>query len=179
VPVALRTPRLLLREWREDDREPFAAIGADPQVMQYLPALPDRAASDAWIDRMRAANEERGFAYWVVELPDEASLIGAIGLSRVRAGRFPFAPATECGWRLARRYWGKGYASEAARAAIEDGLGRLGFDEIVAFAVAGNKRSWQVMERLGMTHDPADDFDHPALPEGHPHRRHVLYRIRR
>jgi RimJ/RimL family protein N-acetyltransferase len=105
------------------------------------------------------------------------SLIGAIGLSRVR--ELPFAPAVEIGWRLAPAYWGRGYATEAARAVLDDGFGRLGLAEIVAFTVPANRRSWRVMERLGMTRDSADDFDRPRFPEGHPLRRNVLYRIRR
>jgi RimJ/RimL family protein N-acetyltransferase len=178
VPIALRTPRLLLREWRDEDREPFAAMCADPEVMRYYPPKPDRAASDAWIGGMRRHYDEHGFAYWAVELPGEASLIGAIGMTRVRPP-MPFAPAVEIGWRLARAYWGQGYAGEAARAVLDDGFGRLGIGEIVAFTVPANRRSWRLMERLGMSHDPSDDFDHPRLAEGHPLRRHVLYRLRR
>ncbi len=177
MPIALRTPRLLLREWRAADSEPFAAMSVDPQVMAMLPPLPDRAASDAWIARMQAHCGEYGFAQWAVELPGEAPLIGTIGLNWVRSP-FPFTPAIEIGWRLARPYWGQGYAFEAARAALEDGFGRLGIDEIVAFTVPANRRSWRLMERLGMSHDPSDDFDHPRLAEGDPLRRHVLYRLR-
>jgi RimJ/RimL family protein N-acetyltransferase len=176
VAIALRTSRLLLREWRDGDREPFAAMSADPEVMAMLPSLPDRAASDAWIERMRAHLDAEGFGYWAVELPGKAELIGAIGLSRVRFPA-PFTPAVEIGWRVARRCWGQGYAFEAARATIEDGFFRLGIDEIVAFTVPVNQRSWRVMQRLGMTCDPADDFDHPRIAEGDPMRRHVLYRI--
>jgi RimJ/RimL family protein N-acetyltransferase len=176
VPVALRTPRLLLREWRDEDVEPFAAMSADPAVMQHLLPFPDRAASDAWIARMRRHYDEHGFAYWAVELPGEARLIGAIGLNWV-GFQAAFTPAVEIGWRLARAYWGKGYAMEAARAAIDDGFGRLGLSEIVAFTVPANRRSWLVMERLGMSRDPADDFDH--VRDGHPPRHHILYRIRR
>lgn len=176
--IALRTPRLLLREWREADAEPFAAMSADPEVMQYLPPLPDRATCEAWIVRMRQHNDEHGFSYWAVELPGEASLIGAIGLNRVGFA-LPFAPAVEIGWRLARAYWGKGYAQEAARAAIDDGFARLHLDEIVAFTVPANRRSWRLMERLGMTRNPAEDFDHPAFAEGHKLRRAILYRIKR
>jgi RimJ/RimL family protein N-acetyltransferase len=175
--VALRTARLLLREWRDDDREPFAAISADPMIVAWLPGQADRAASDVWIDRMRRHHDEYGFGYWAVELPGDASLIGAIGLSLVRD--MPFAPAVEIGWRLAPAYWRRGYATEAARAVIDDGFGRLGLAEIVAFTVPANDRSWRVMERLGMRRDPAEDFDHPRFPVGHPLRRHVLYRLRR
>ena len=178
MPIALRTPRLLLREWRAADQEPFAAISADPAVMKMLPPLPDRAASDAWIARMQAHCDEHGFAQWAVELPGEEPLIGAIGLNWVRSP-FPFAPAIEIGWRLARAYWGRSYAFEAARAALEDGFGRLGIGEIVAFTVPANRRSWRLMERLGMSHDPSEDFDHPRLVEGDALRRHVLYRLRR
>jgi len=180
VPVALRTPRLLLREWRDDDYEPFAAMSADPEVMRYYyRPFANRAAMDAWIDRMRHHNTEHGFAYWAVELLGDAGLIGAIGMTRVLSPGYPFAPAVEIGWRLASAYWGKGYATEAARAVLDDGFARLGLDEIVAFTLPFNRRSRQVMERLGMSRDPADDFEHPGVPEGHPWRRHVLYRIRR
>jgi ribosomal-protein-alanine N-acetyltransferase len=177
--VALRTPRLSLREWRDDDRAPFAAMSFDPAVMEYFLPFADRAATDAWIERMRAHNDEHGFAYWAVELPGVASLIGAVGLSRVRFAGFPFAPAVEIGWRLARPYWSQGYATEAARAVLEDAFGRLGLDEIVAFTLPVNHRSQAVMQRLGMTRDPADDFEHPGVSKGHPWRRHLLYRIRR
>lgn len=143
-----------------------------------MPPLPDRAACEAWIGRMQARFEALDFAYWAVELPGEAPLIGAIGLSRVT---FPahFTPAVEIGWRLARRYWGQGFATEAARAVLEDGFFRRGLAEIVAFAASANHRSRAVMVRLGMTCDPAEDFDFPAFPEGHPLRRSVLYRLRR
>jgi len=173
VAVALRTPRLLLREWRDEDAAPFAAMSADPEVLRYLSA-PDAE----WIARMRAHFAVHGFGNFVVELPGEAPFIGVIGLNHVR-WTLPFTPAVEAGWRLARPYWGKGYAVEAARAAIEDGFGRLGLEEIVAYTVPENRASRQVMERLGMTRDPAEDFDHPSRPEGDPLRRHVLYRLRR
>jgi RimJ/RimL family protein N-acetyltransferase len=168
----------MLREWREADTAPFAALSADPEVMGHMLPFADRAASDAAIAGMRRHQEEHGFAQWAVEAPGEASLIGAIGLLRVRF-RADFAPAVEIGWRLARSYWGRGYAMEGARAALDYGFGGLGLDEIVAFTVPANRRSWQLMERLGMSRDPNADFDHPAVPEGHPLRRHVLYRIRR
>ena len=178
--VSLRTRRLVLREWREEDAEPFAAMSADPAVMQYLVPFPDRAAMDAWVAAARTHRREHGFGQSVVELPREAPFIGVVGLSRVRFA-LPFAPAVEAAWRLARPYWGRGYAYEAARAAIDDGFGRLGLDEIVAFTVPANLASRRVMEELGMTRDPAEDFDfvHPRRPLPHPLRRHVLYRLRR
>lgn len=176
--IALRTPRLLLREWREEDAEPFAAMSADPAVMEYLLPHPGRAASDLWIAVMRSHCDIHGFAFLAVEIPGEARFIGAVGLDRVPFEAH-FTPAVEIGWRLARPYWGKGYATEAARAVIDDGLGRVGLDEIVALTVPANRRSWRVMERLGMSRDPADDFDHPRVPDGHRLRRHLLYRLRR
>jgi len=177
VPLALRTPRLLLREWRDDDIAPFAAMSADPEGMRYLPFL-DQAGAEAWVERMRDHCAEHGFGQLVVELPGEASFIGVIGLNHVR-WTLPFTPAVEVGWRLIPAYWRKGYAVEAARAAIDDGFGRIGLAEIVAYTVPANRASWQVMERLGMTRDPTEDFDHPSRPEGDALRRHVLYRLRR
>jgi RimJ/RimL family protein N-acetyltransferase len=177
--LALRTPRLILREWRDADAEPFAAMSADPEVMRYLVGFPDRAAIEAWIVTTRQHWQSHGFGQWAVELPG-AGFIGAVGLSWVRF-QLPFAPAVEAAWRLARPFWGLGYAHEAARAAIEDGFFRPGLDEIVAFTVPANRASWGLMERLGMRRDPAEDFDfvHPRLPPGHPLRRHVLYWLRR
>jgi RimJ/RimL family protein N-acetyltransferase len=176
----LRTARLLLRQWRDDDVAAFAELSADPAVMRYLVPFADRAAMDAWVAAARKHWRDHGFGPWVVELPGEAPFIGVVGLSNLRFA-LPFAPAVEAAWRLAHRYWGQGYAYEAARAAIDDGFGRLGLEEIVAFTVPANPASRRVMEKLGMTRDPAEDFDfeHPRLPPGHPLRRHVLYRLRR
>jgi RimJ/RimL family protein N-acetyltransferase len=172
--IGLQTPRLLLRDWRDGDAEAFAALSNDAEVMRHLPS-PDAD----WVDRMRSHWADKGFGQWVVEIPRQASFIGVVGLNHVRFAALPFAPAVEAAWRLARPYWGKGYATEAARAAIEDGFGRLGLEEIVAFTVPGNVASRRVMERLGMTYDPAEDFEHPRFPPGHPLRNHVLYRLHR
>jgi RimJ/RimL family protein N-acetyltransferase len=171
--AALRTPRLLLREWRDEDAAGFAALAADPEVMRYLPA-PD----PEWVPRMQAHWERHGFGQWIVELPGQASFIGLVGLNHVRFA-LPFTPAVEAAWRLARPYWGKGYATEAARAALDDGFDRVGLKEIVAFTVPANEASRQVMARLGMSRDPAEDFDHPRFATGHKLCRHVLYRLRR
>jgi RimJ/RimL family protein N-acetyltransferase len=175
VPVQLRTPRLLLREWRDEDAASFAAMSAEPAMREYL--LPP---SGDWVARARRHWDEHGFGQFVVELPGECSFIGTLGLDRL-SWAVPFAPAIEIAWRLAPPFWRRGYATEAARAALEDGFYRLGFDEIVAFTVVGNRRSRGVMERLGMMRDPAEDFDHPRLvgEPNHPLRRHVLYRLRR
>jgi RimJ/RimL family protein N-acetyltransferase len=170
------TERLLLRRWRQDDREPFAALNADPSVMEHFPATLDRAASDAFADRVAQHLDEHGWGLWALEERTTGRFLGYTGLAVPRFEAH-FTPAVEVGWRLARDAWGNGYATEAARAAVAVGFEQLGLDEIVSFTAVGNLRSRAVMERIGMTHDPADDFDHPALAEGDPLRRHVLYRL--
>jgi RimJ/RimL family protein N-acetyltransferase len=177
VEVALRTSRLLLRRWRADDVAGFAEMSADPEVMEYLLPLPDRGLSvEAWVARARVHWDEHGFGQWVVEIPSAASFIGVVGLNVVSYDAH-FTPAVEVAWRLARAYWGQGYATEAARAALDYGFEELGLSEIAALTVPANQRSRRVMERLGMTRSPEDDFDHPRVSEG-PLRRHVLYRLR-
>jgi RimJ/RimL family protein N-acetyltransferase len=177
-PQELRTERLCLRRWRDADRAPFAAMNADPQVMEYLPAPLSREASDALAARIEAHFEERGFGLWAVEVLGDAPFVGFVGLSVPRFEAH-FTPCVEIGWRLARTHWGSGFATEGARAVLAFGFETLGLAEIVSFTVPDNRRSRRVMEKLGMTHDPNDDFDHPLLPEGHRLRRHVLYRMTR
>jgi ribosomal-protein-alanine N-acetyltransferase len=172
------TERLLLRQWREEDLEPFAALNADPTVMEHFPSTLDRAASDAFAERNAQHIDEHGWGLWAIELKETGRFLGFTGLAVPRFTA-PFTPAVEVGWRLARHAWGFGFATEAATAAVAAGFGPLGLAEIVSFTAVRNLRSRAVMERIGMTHDPADDFDHPALPEGHALRRHVLYRLRR
>lgn len=164
----------MLRRWRPSDLVPFAALNADPEVMEHLHGLMTREESDAFVDRIEAHWRERGFGLWAVEVLDEAELIGYVGLAE-----HPFMPTPEIGWRLARKFWGRGLATEAARAALADGFERVGLTEVVSFTIPANVRSTRVMERLGMTHDPKDDFDHPRFPPGHRLSRHVLYRIDR
>jgi RimJ/RimL family protein N-acetyltransferase len=178
LPRELRTQRLRLRRWLPADREPFAALNADPRVAEFLPAPLAREASDALAARVEAHFETHGFGLWAVEAPGVTSFVGFAGLS-IPAFSARFTPCVEIGWRLAVPFWGRGYATEAARAALGFGFRQLRLGEIVSFTVPGNLRSRRVMEKLGMRRDPADDFDHPALPEGHPFRRHVLYRIAR
>jgi ribosomal-protein-alanine N-acetyltransferase len=173
----ISTTRLLLRPWRDDDLDAFAAMNADPRVMQFFPKLLTRADSDAAIERHRRHFDRHGFGIWSVEAPGVAPFVGRVGLAAFEAD-VPFAPCIEMGWRLAFEHWGKGYATEAARAAAGFAFDVLGLREVVSFTVPANTRSRAVMERLGMTHDPADDFDHPDVPPGHPLRRHVLYRLR-
>jgi ribosomal-protein-alanine N-acetyltransferase len=171
------TARLLLRQWRESDREPFAALNADPEVMRHFPAPLSRAESDAFVDRVAAAVEETGWGLWAVEERASGRFLGFTGLAVPRFTAH-FTPAVEVGWRLARSAWGHGYATEAARAAVAVGFTELGLEQLVSFTVPANLRSRAVMERLGMTHDESDDFDHPALAADSPLRRHVLYRLR-
>ncbi len=172
------TTRLRLRFWREEDLSAFAALNADPEVMTWYPKTLDRAESDALAERIQAGLREHGFGLWAVEAPGLAPFLGYVGLIRPR-WQAPFTPCVEIGWRLAREHWGCGYATEAARAALAFGFARLGLEEIVSFTVPANRRSRAVMERLGMTRDPLEDFEHPVLPEGHRLRLHVLYRLRR
>jgi RimJ/RimL family protein N-acetyltransferase len=171
----MRTERLVMRGWRETDREPFAALNADPDVMEHFPEKLSREQSEAFADRIEAGFAERGWGLWALEAGGE--FIGYTGLQPV-SFETHFTPAVEIGWRLARGAWGRGYASEAARAAAVFAFAELELDELVSFTVPENSRSRAVMERIGMTHDPADDFDHPKLPDGHPMQRHVLYRLR-
>ena len=173
-----RSERLLLRRWREDDLVPFAAMNADPLTMRFMPSVLTRAETRALIGRLEEHHRLHGFGVWAVEAPGVAPFIGFIGLQRV-AFEAPFTPAVEIGWRLAPAYWGQGFATEGATAAVRIGFEDLNLDQIVSFTVAANKPSWSVMERLGMTRDPAEDFDHPRLPIGHALRRHILYRKKR
>jgi RimJ/RimL family protein N-acetyltransferase len=172
----LRTERLLLREWRPEDREPFAALNADPRVMEFMPAALPRAQSDALARRSEAHFAARGYGPWAVEVPGVAPFIGFVGLV-VPAFEAHFTPAIEVGWRLAAEHWGRGYATEAAVASARHAFETAGAEELVSFTTPENVRSRAVMERLGMTHDAADDFDHPRLAAGHLLRRHVLYRL--
>ena len=175
---SIRTERLLLRAWRDEDREPFAALNADPVVMEHFPKTQTRAESDLGVDGIVAHFARHGFGLWAVEVVGGAPFIGFIGLS-VPGFDAPFMPCVEVGWRLARSAWGHGYATEGALASLRFGFEEVGLDEIVSFTSTRNERSQRVMQRLGMTRDPADDFDHPRIPAGSPIRRHVLYRIRR
>jgi len=172
----LTTPRLLMRRWRDSDREPFARINADPRVMEHFPALLTREESDAGVDRAQAHFDRHGFGLFAAELREDGSFLGFIGLA-VPDFEAPFTPCVEIGWRLSAEHWGRGLATEGAREALRYGFEDLRLPEVVSFTVPDNVRSRRVMEKLGMTHDPADDFDHPGLPEGHALRRHVLYRI--
>lgn len=174
----MQTSRLLLRRWRAQDRLPFAKLNADPRVVEFLPGPLTRAESDARADRIEAHFEEHGFGLWAVEVPGVLEFAGFVGLARTTFDAH-FTPCVEVGWRLDADCWNRGYATEGARAALEYGFTTLRLDEIVSFTVPDNTRSRRVMEKIGMVLSPADEFDHPFLPEGHRLRRHVLYRARR
>ncbi len=174
----IETERLLLRPWRDADLEPFAALNADPRVMEYFPSTLSRPESERFIARVRAHMDQYGYGFWALELKGSASFIGFAGLGVVPFVAH-FTPAVEIGWRLAHASWSQGYASEAARASLCFAFLKQGLGEVVSFTVSANCRSRAVMERIGMHHTAADDFDHPRISEGHPLRRHVLYRLGR
>jgi RimJ/RimL family protein N-acetyltransferase len=173
-PIELTTERLYLRQWRESDRAPFAQLNADPRVMEFFPKLLDCASSDALADHIEAKLRDRGWGWWAVELQATQEFIGFVGLN-IPAVELPFSPCVEVGWRLAFPYWGKGYATEAAREALWFGFEVLKLDEIVSFTAVQNQRSRAVMERLQMREMP-DTFLHPSLPPDHPLAEHCLYR---
>lgn len=174
-PIGFETERLLLRQWRAEDLDAFAALNADPRVMAFYPAVLDRAASDAMAAKIRAEIGQRGWGFWAVEVKGGAPFIGFVGL-HVPGVTLPFSPCVEIGWRLAHEQWGHGYATEAARAALRVAFERLALPEVVSFATESNTRSRRVMERIGMRY--SGRFEHPSLPVGSRLRPHSLYRIR-
>ncbi len=172
----LTTERLRLRQWFDNDRPPFAALNADPEVMRYFTKRLTREESDGLAAYIWGIIDRQGWGLWAVEVQGGAPFIGFVGLNQPRLEAH-FMPAVEVGWRLDRPYWGHGYAIEAATATLTFAFEVLNLPEVVSFTTVGNERSRHVMERLGMSRDPGDDFDHPSVPEG-PLRPHVLYRIR-
>lgn len=174
----LTTPRLRLRPWRDADLAEFARMNADPRVMEFFPKALTPEESDAMAGRIRARLETQGWGLWAVEIAGGAPFVGYVGLAAPLFAA-PFMPCVEIGWRLAAEHWGRGYATEGARAALGFGFNQLGLAEIVSFTTTANARSRRLMERLGLRHAPAEDFDHPNIPAGHPVRPHVLYRLTR
>jgi len=172
----IKTDRLMLRPWCEQDLALFAELNADPRVMEYFPGLKSRQESDKSVQLMSQHIDRCGWGFWAASLIQTGEFIGFIGLEDVYF-KADFTPAVEIGWRLAFNYWGKGYATEGAVASLRYGFEELKLEKIVSFTAVQNMRSRAVMERIGMHHDPKDDFDHPRLPEGHHLKRHVLYRI--
>jgi RimJ/RimL family protein N-acetyltransferase len=175
--IEFETQRLCLRQWRAEDREPFAELNADPKVMEYFPALLDRAASDAMADRCQSLIAERGWGLWAVEERNTGHFMGFVGL-HVPIAELPFFPCVEVGWRLAFQCWGKGFATEAAEASLRVGFELLGLSEIVSFTAVRNFRSRAVMEKLGMR-ETSETFEHPHIPLGNSLRQHCLYRLSR
>ena len=174
MPVTLHTPRLILRPWREEDLDPLFALHGDADSMRHFPSVLTRAESDAWAARLQAHFDAHGWGFWVVEEASGAAFIGVVGLLTI-PWQARFTPAVEVGWRIAPGHRRRGFAEEAARAALDFGFASLGLAEILAFTIPANEPSWRLMERLGMTADGR--FDHPRLPEGHPMRQHLLYRL--
>ncbi len=177
-PVTLRTPRLVLRRWEERDIEPFAALNADPEVMQFFPYTLTMEQTISMVDRIEAQFESAGFSLWALEVETTGEFIGFVGLSRP-SFQAPFTPCVEIGWRLAKEHWGRGYAPEAAREVLRDGFERIGLLEILSFTAAINEKSVRVMEKVRMTRNPLDDFLHPMVEDGHRLQEHVLYRLAR
>jgi 3-dehydroquinate dehydratase/shikimate dehydrogenase len=176
--MQIKTERLILRPWLKEDWEAFAALNADPRVMEWFLKLLSREESDQLANRISTDIEQRGWGLWAVSLIETDAFIGYIGLDPVHI-QASFTPAVEIGWRLKLDHWGKGYATEGALASLDFGFNQLGLQEIVAYTTRQNMRSKAVMERIGMQRDPQGDFEHPKVPEGHPLRRHVLYRIKK
>lgn len=173
--MPLTTDRLILREWRETDREPFARLNADPQVMEYFPAPLSWGESNALMERIQDHFRKEGFGLWAVEIPGVVGFAGFIGLNRPSIN----PNWIEIGWRLSPQVWGKGYATEGARRVLEHAFAELGLEEVISFTSEINHRSRALMERIGLRHFPDEDFLHPRLPDGHRLRRHVFYRITR
>jgi ribosomal-protein-alanine N-acetyltransferase len=171
----LTTERLIMRSWEQADRAPFAALNADPLVMEHFPGPTSREQSDAFLDGVDRHLTEHGWGLWATERRDTGEFIGFVGIKAV-PDDLPVAPGVEVGWRLASAHWGHGFATEGAGAALAFGFTELGLDEIVSFTAEANMRSRRVMEKLGMQRDAARDFDHPRFPDW-PGRRHVVYRL--
>lgn len=171
----LPTPHLLLRQWQPSDLEPFALMSSDADVMRYYPAPWSREQSDVFAQRVMRLIDERGWGFWAIEERASRQFIGFVGL-HIPSHELPFSPCVEVGWRLAKPYWGLGYATEAAQSAISFGFQQLHLKELVAFTAITNLKSRAVMERLGMQFD--SEFDHPQVPVESRLRRHVLYRLR-
>lgn len=172
--IEFETERLRMRQWKLSDHEPFAALNSDPRVMAFFPSLLTRSDSDAMAEHCQSLIDERGWGFWAAESKATQEVIGFVGL-HVPIPELPFSPCVEVGWRLAFQYWGKGFATEAARGALRVGFERLSLPEIVSFCAVHHLKSRAVMERLGMRE--SDTFEHPSLPVSSMLRQHCLYRL--
>lgn len=175
-PVELRTPRVLLRQWKDSDNDAWAAMNADPEVRRFFPSVLSRDEAQAEADRIRSAIAQRGWGMWAIEVPGVHTFAGFVGLS-LPGYEAPWMPAVEIGWRLAPAAWHQGYASEGAAAALHFAFTQLELPQVVAMSVPGNGPSHAVMDRIGMVRDVDADFDHPRVPDGSPLKRHILHRI--
>lgn len=175
--IEFKTDRLTMRQWKESDRPLFAALNADPVVMEYFPAVLEESESNSMAEKIQQLISKRGWGFWAVEESKSHAFIGFVGL-HVPTAELPFSPCVEIGWRLARQFWGKGYATEAAAAALHVAFEQLKLDDVCAFTPVGNAKSRAVMERLHMQNTQRN-FDHPSIPKGHRLREHVLYRLSR
>ncbi|WP_373998763.1 GNAT family N-acetyltransferase [Bdellovibrio bacteriovorus] len=173
----LETPRLILRLWKPEDIDPFHALCSDPEVMEYFPSTLSKEETIAFIERLKANQKKDGYSFMACERKDTGEFVGFVGLSYFTHPTH-FSPCVEVGWRLAKKHWGHGFAPEAARAVIDYAFGSLKASEVVAMTAVDNWKSRRVMEKIGMTYNSADDFDHPKVADGHPLKRHVLYRIK-
>lgn len=173
----LVTERMILRRWKAEDTQPFSELNADARVMEFFPSTLTQTETEEMIKIIEERMDQNGFGFWAAELKETGQFIGFVGLN-VPGYPLPFSPCVEIGWRLALPFWGKGFAPEAAIACLRYGFDKLGLKEIVSFTTVANDRSRRVMEKIGMKYDSKGDFDHPILLEGHPLRRHVLYRLK-
>jgi RimJ/RimL family protein N-acetyltransferase len=171
----LETDRLILRPFRDADREPWAAMNADPDVMTHFPATLSRTEADAVIERVNGKIAETGVGFWALERKADGVFLGFAGLNLIGHEHLPVFGLWEVGWRLARHAWGEGYASEAGRASLAHGFGAMGLERVIAYTAITNIPSEAVMQRIGMAAAPDMAFDHPAFPEGDPRRRHIVY----
>jgi RimJ/RimL family protein N-acetyltransferase len=176
--IAASTGRLILREWRSEDREPFARMNADPKVMEFQPGVLSHQESNAFVDRIEAHFRQRGFCLYAAELRHDQRFIGFIGI-HVPNFESAFMPCVEIGWRLAPDVWGQGLATEGGKEVVRQAFTRLGLDELVSFTACINARARHLIEKMGMSRNPIEDFEHPKVAEGHVLRQHVLYRLRR
>ncbi len=172
----IETDRLLLRQWTQEDKEPFARLNSDPEVMRYFPRPHTVDESNRTVDNLSRLIGQQGWGIYAVEEQQTGSFVGFAGLN-CPTWKAHFTPCTEIGWRLAKEHWGNGYATEAALACIRFSRENLDIDEIVSFTSALNLPSIAVMERIGMARDPGGDFMHPNLAESDPLALHVLYRL--
>jgi RimJ/RimL family protein N-acetyltransferase len=176
IGLMLKTSRLILRRWKDSDLQPFAAMNADPIVMEHFPKTSTLEETKSMIERIETRFSENGFGLWAAEIISTQEFIGFVGLQRPTF-EAPFMPCVEIGWRLAKQFWGQGYAPEAASGVLQDGFERILLDEIVSMTTTTNLNSMRVMQKIGMKTNPKENFQHPLVEDGHRLQEHVLYRI--